>query len=50
MKGNDFIFDSVQLIYYKCHKRSSLYIDSPDWIEQKKATTNLENTDNKFFQ
>ena len=22
MKGSDFIFDSVQLLYYKCHKVS----------------------------
>ena len=31
MKGNDFIFDSVQLTHYKCHKvnfkRGSSYID-----------------------
>ena len=40
MKGNDFIFDSVQLMYYKCHKvnfkRGDSYIDSPDWIKKKK--------------
>ena len=40
--GIDFIFDLVQLMYYKCHKanfrRSSSYIDSPDWIKKKKAT------------
>ena len=39
MKGSDFIFDSVQLMYYKCQKvnfkRGSLYIESPDWIEKK---------------
>ena len=33
MKGSDFIFDSVQLMYYKCHevnfKRGSLFADSP---------------------
>ena len=42
MRGIHFIFDSVQLIYYKCHKvnfrRCGLYIDSPDWIKKKKAT------------
>ena len=36
MGGSDFIFDSVQLMYYKCHKvnfkRGGSYIDSPDWI------------------
>ena len=40
--GIDFIFDLVQLMYYRCHKvnfrRSSSYIDSPDWIKKKKAT------------
>ena len=42
MTGIDFIFDLVQLMYYRCHKvnfrRSSSYIDSPDWIKKKKAT------------
>ena len=41
MRESDFIFDSVQLMYYKCHKvnfkRSSSYIDSPDWIKIKNA-------------
>ena len=52
MKGNDFIFDSVQIMYYKYHKvnfrRGGIYIDSPDWI--KKATVNPKNEDNKCFQ
>ena len=34
MKRSDFIFDSVQLMYYKCHNVSFIpdgsYIDSPD--------------------
>ena len=54
MRGSDSIFDSVQLMYYKCHKvnfkHSGSYIDSPDWIEKKKATINPKNTDNKCFQ
>ena len=33
MKGSDFIFDSVQLMHYKCYavnfKRGGLYIDPP---------------------
>ena len=40
MKGSDFIFDCVNLLHYKCHKinlkRGGLYIDSPDWIKDKK--------------
>ena len=54
MRGNDSIFDSVQLMYYKCHKvdfmRGGSYIDSPDWIKKKKATVNPKNTDDKCFQ
>ena len=42
MKGNDFIFSSVQLINYKCDKINfkcgGSYIDSPDWIKMKKTT------------
>ena len=34
MRGSDFIFDCVHLMYYKCNKISSnrggSYIDSPD--------------------
>ena len=49
MKGSSFILDSVQLMYYKCHKvsfiRGYLYIDSPDWIKNKKATIGPKNTD-----
>ena len=40
MRGSDFIFDSVQLMYYKCHKvtfiRGGSYIDSPNSIKKKK--------------
>ena len=54
MKGSDSIFDSVQLMYYNCHKvnfkRGSSYTDSPDWIKKKKATINPKNTDNNCFQ
>ena len=54
MSGRDFIFDSVQLLYYKCQKinfkRGGSYIDSPDWIKKKKATINLKNKDDKCFQ
>ena len=40
IRGSDFIFDSVQLLYYTCYKinfkRGGSYIDSPDWIKKKK--------------
>ena len=54
MRESDFIFDSVQLMYYKCHKVDFIcggsYIDSPDWIKKKKATINPKNTDDKCVQ
>ena len=37
MRGKDFIFDSVQLLYYKCHKINF----KRGWI--KKATVNPQN-------
>ena len=27
MKGNEFAFDYVQLLYYKCHKINSIVVD-----------------------
>ena len=54
MKGSDSIFDSVQLMYYKCNKvnikHAGSYIDSPHWIKKKKPTINPKNTDDKCFQ
>ena len=54
LRGSDFIFDSVQLMYDKCHKvnfrRGGSYFDSPDWIKKKKAIINPKNTDEKCFQ
>ena len=54
MRGSDFIFDSVQIGYYKCHKinfkRGGSYISSLDWIKKKKATIHPKNTDDKCFQ
>ena len=39
-KGSEFAFDYVHLLYYKSHKinpnRGGSYIDSPDWIKNKK--------------
>ena len=54
MRGSDFIFDSDQHMYYKCHKvnfkRRGSYIESPEWIKIKKATINLKNDVDKCFQ
>ena len=51
MRENEFLFNSVQLMYYKCHKvsfiRGGSYIDSPDQAKKKKAAINPKNTGNK---
>ena len=55
MKGSVLMFGFVHLLYYKCHKRDfkqrGSYVDSPDWVKNKKVTINLINKkDNKCFQ
>ena len=54
MKGSNFVFKSVDLLYYRLHKislnRSGSHIDSPDWIKNKKATINPKNKDNECFK
>ena len=38
IRGSDFTFDSIQLLYYKCYminfKHGESYIDSPGWIKK----------------
>ena len=54
MRGSEFIFDSVDLLYYKFYKislnRGGSYIDSPERLKNKKATINSKNNDDKYFQ
>ena len=54
MRGSEFVFDSVDLLYYNLHKISlngdGSYIDSPKWLKKKKATINPKNNDDKCFQ
>ena len=55
MRGSDFIFDCVHSLYYKFHqisfKRVGSYIDSPDWIKNKKGIKNsINEKDNECFQ
>ena len=55
MRGSEFVFDYVQLLYNKCHKINfncvRSYIDFPYWIKNRKATINpLNKKDNKYFQ
>ena len=55
MKGSGFVFHCVYLLYSKCHKinlnHGGSYIDSPDWIKNKKAAINpINKKDNECFQ
>ena len=54
MTGSEFIRDSVDLLYYHLQKislkRGESYIDSPEWLKNKKATLNLKNNDDNCFQ
>ena len=55
MKGSNFVFDCVPLLYCKCHKinfiRGGSNIDSPEWIKKLKAKINhINKKDNKCFQ
>ena len=53
MRGSEFVFDYVQLLYYKCHKinfnRGESYIDSPYWIKNKKTINPINKQDKKYF-
>ena len=54
MRGSEFIFDCVDALYYNLNKisleRRGSYIDSPEWLKNKKATINPKNNDDKCFQ
>ena len=55
MKGSDFVFDYVDKLSYSCHKIrvnfGGSYINSPDSLQNKKATINYINEcGDKYFQ
>ena len=54
MKGSQFAFESVDLLYCSLHKislnRGGSYIDSPEWLKNKRATVNPKNKDNECFK
>ena len=54
MRRNKFVCDSIDLLYYHLQKiglkRGGSYIDSPEWLKNKKATINPENNDDNCFQ
>ena len=47
MRGSEFVFDSYDLLNYNFYKtslnRGGSYIDSPEWLRNKKATINRKN-------
>ena len=52
--SGEFIFDYVLLMYYKYHKTNlncgGSYVDSPDQLKKKKATTDpINKKDDKCF-
>ena len=54
-EGNNFVFESIDLLYYTLHKKISLnrgitYKDTPDWIKPKKPTINPKSKDNKCLR
>ena len=54
MKGSEFIFDSVDALYYDFNKvslsRDGSYIDSPEWLKNKKVTINPKSNYDRCFQ
>ena len=52
--GSNFVFESVGLLSYHIHKtslkRGKLYIKSPKWVLNIRATINPKNEDNKHLQ
>ena len=54
MKGSNFIFESVDLLYYHLHKislkRGKSYIKCPEWLRNKEATINPKNNNDNCFQ
>ena len=53
MRGSDFEFDGIHLLYYDFNKisldRGGSYIESAKWIKDKESTINPKNNDYKAF-
>ena len=54
-RGSEFIHESVELLYYYFHKiemkRGESYIESPEWLKNKRETINPKNkNDDNCFQ
>ena len=54
MRGSELIFDGIDALYYDLYKvslsRGGSYIDSPEWLKNKRTTINSKNNDGKCFR
>ena len=55
MRGSEFVYDSVDVLYYNFNKvslsRGGSYTDSPKWLKNKKAIINPQNEkDDRCFR
>ena len=54
MRGSEFGFDGINLLYYNFNKislnRGVSYIEPDKWIKDKRSITNTKNNDHKCFQ
>ena len=54
MRASEFVLDSVDLLHHNLYKislsRGESHIDSPKWLNNRKATINSRNNDDKSFQ
>ena len=55
MENSYFVIESVDLLFYSLHKKrlrkGGSYIESPEWLRNKRATVNPKNKkDDKCFQ
>ena len=55
MREGNFVCNSVDLLYFHLQKTSlkrigSSYIDSPEWLKNKKASINPQSNDDNCFQ
>ena len=54
MRGNEFVYDRIDLLVYKLDKiglnHGGSYRGSPEWLKNEKATIIKKNNDDKCFQ
>ena len=54
MRGSEFVFNNVDVLFYHIQKislnRGGSHVDSPKWLKNKKTTINPKNNDDNCFQ